>query len=261
VRPAEGIEAFWAAPAGRFVSGESWAYYCADTRFFGQIYWGVPSVGDVERLAQAWVAERRFQHVSLVDARQLEAVGHDAFAAQARAVAENLKVMRGKLERQAIVRPSGVTGATVSGFYSLLRPDYPVEVFEDLEGALAWLERPELLPAIVALGEQLRGEDAMVRLLQQHLRGTLQSATLPAAAQSLGVSERTLQRRLRDAGTTFQDELQAARVREAERLLADPERKLTAIAAEVGCASLQHFSGLFRRLKGMSPTEWRSRRR
>ncbi len=33
--------------------------------------------------------------------------------------------------------------------------------------------------------------------------------------------------------------------------------KLTAVAVEVGCASLQHFSSLFRKLVGESPSTWR----
>jgi transcriptional regulator GlxA family with amidase domain len=73
------------------------------------------------------------------------------------------------------------------------------------------------------------------------------------------VSQRTLQRRLCAAGTTFKDELLRARVRAAQTLMLTSEDNLTAIALEVGCASLQHYSALFRRLIGVSPSAWRKR--
>jgi AraC-like DNA-binding protein len=261
MRPANDIDAFRAAPDGTFVTGESWLYYCVDARFFGQIYWGCPAAPDIQRLTQIWDVEQRSEgHVSLVDARQLLAVAQDAFALLARNVSDGQVALRGRLQRQAIVRPQGLVGALATGFYGMLQPAYEVQVFDHVEGALAWLGRPELAPVVLLLGEHPLGEGAMVRALRQHLGGSLR-ATLPSAARGLGVSERTLQRRLREAGTTFQQEMQKARVREAERLLLDPERKLTAIAAEVGCGSLQHFSSLFRRLTGLSPTEWRARRK
>jgi AraC-like DNA-binding protein len=264
VRPAQGIDAFLAAPAGRFVSGNNWIYYCVDGRFFGQIYWGSPQASDIERLVALWQVERRPttpRHASLVDARRLQTVASDAFAVVARSVGDGQAALAGKVSRQALLRPSGMTGALVSGFYEQIRPRYPVQVFDDLDAALAWLGRPELAPVVSDLAERSHGEDAMVRALRQHLAGALRHATLPAAARALGVSERTLQRRLREAGTSFQDELQSARVRAAEELLLDPELKLTAIAADVGCASLQHFSGLFRRRTGVTPSQWRARRR
>ena len=44
-------------------------------------------------------------------------------------------------------------------------------------------------------------------------------------------------------------------------LLLESDAKLTSVAVEVGCASLQHFSSLFRKLTGESPSAWRARHR
>jgi AraC-like DNA-binding protein len=264
VRPADGIDAFMRAPEGTYVTGRNWLYYCADAGFYGQIYWGTPEPTDIEKLLAVWVVERRAgaaSYVSLVDARQLQAATSDAFAMVASDVASGQKELGIKLQRQALVRPQGVIGAVVTGFYGTFEHAYPVEVFDDLDAALAWLGRPEMAPAVTQLAERAVAEDAMVRALRLHLAGALRQATLPSAARALAVSERTLQRRLREAGTTFQDELTAARVRAAEELLLDADRKLTAIAVEVGCATLQHFSALFRRATGVSPSAWRARRR
>jgi AraC-like DNA-binding protein len=134
-------------------------------------------------------------------------------------------------------------------------------VYERADAALEWLGRPELGDELRRLADDAKREDPLVRALREHLAATLGDAALPKAARALGVSERTLQRRLQEAGTAFQTELQRARVHAAETLLADPEMKLTAIALEVGCASLQHFSTLFQRVNGVSPRQWRERRR
>jgi hypothetical protein len=61
--------------------------------------------------------------------------------------------------------------------------------------------------------------------------------------------------------TTFQRELDAARVRVAMRILVERDAPLTEIAYDVGCASPQHFSTLFRRVIGTSPSAWRGRQR
>jgi AraC-like DNA-binding protein len=43
-------------------------------------------------------------------------------------------------------------------------------------------------------------------------------------------------------------------------LLASTQLKISAIAAEVGCQSAQHFSALFRRARGMTPQQFRAAR-
>ena len=79
------------------------------------------------------------------------------------------------------------------------------------------------------------------------------------AAKALGTSERTLQRKLAEAKTTFQGEMAEARVRAAERMLLDRDAPLTSIALETGCASLQHFNAMFRKRRGVTPGLWRRR--
>jgi transcriptional regulator GlxA family with amidase domain len=68
-----------------------------------------------------------------------------------------------------------------------------------------------------------------------------------------------MQRALAAAGTSFQRELGLFRVEYAKSLLTVSDASLTEIALEVGCSSLQHFSGLFRRFTGESPSAWRDR--
>ena len=78
-------------------------------------------------------------------------------------------------------------------------------------------------------------------------------------AGSLGMSERTLQDHLRRAGTSFRRESNEALVRAARELLENSDASLTEIAIDVGCASLQHFSTVFRKVAGVTPSEYRRR--
>ena len=80
-------------------------------------------------------------------------------------------------------------------------------------------------------------------------------------ARRLGLSERSLQRRLQELGTTFHQELVALRLAEARRRMLDSDAPLTRIALEVGFASIQQFSTQFREATGEPPSQWRSRRR
>jgi AraC-like DNA-binding protein len=263
MRPADGVDAFFAAPAGTFMSGRNWLYLCTDERLFGQIYWGRPEAEDVELLTALWQAELRSEtapHVSYVDASGLSGMDPGWFELMHAELERNRAALSQKITRQALVRPAGLPGALVAGFYEVLKPSYEVQVFTGAAEALGWLERSELYDELLALAQRTRGDEPLLAQLRRHLADTLVGATLARAARDAGLSERTLQRRLRDAGTSFQTELQTARVNAAKTLMTETDAKLTAIALEVGCASLQHFTGLFRQLTGVAPSDWRARR-
>jgi AraC-like DNA-binding protein len=263
VRPAESIDAFFTAPAGTFLSGRTWLYFCTDEKLFGQVHWGVPEVHDMARLLALWQVELLPEtppHASFVDASALGGMRKEWFELMDAELARNLAPLAKKLERQAVVRPSGMVGAMVAGFFSVLPIPYPARVFETTGEALAWLGRPELAAELARLSDGARQEEPLLRGLREHLAGDVVHANLGHAAHALGVSERTLQRRLQEAGTAFQTELQRARVLAAEQLLDGSDLKLTAIALQVGFNSLQHFSTLFERVNGMSPRQWRARK-
>ncbi len=263
MRPADGVDAFFAAPEGTFVSGRSWVYACTGARLFAQIYRGIPEAADVEPLLALWQVELRAEtppHASYVDASLLTGMDPGWFELMRSELERNRAALAAKIERQALVRPPGVAGALVAGFYEVLTPSYPVQVFESAADALGWLGHAEARDEILALVQPRDRSEPLVEQLRRYLAGALVGATLADAAREAGLSPRTLQRRLRDAGTSFQTELQTARIDAAKALMSSSEAKLTAIALEVGCSSLQHFSGLFRQLTGVAPSEWRALR-
>src|SRR5205814_5255916 len=115
-------------------------------------------------------------------------------------------------------------GASVAGmFYDLVNTGrFRGGLFTDRAEALRWLDNPDGASAGAALETllaQLRGSGPILRGLSEWLAAHLDDAQLASAARALGQSERSLQRRLGEAGTRFRAEVNRARVRAAEALL------------------------------------------
>jgi AraC-like DNA-binding protein len=93
------------------------------------------------------------------------------------------------------------------------------------------------------------------RALRARLRSALpqRRADAESMARALGVSERTLQRRLEEAGQTFSAVLEAFRHEEALRLLDDRRLSLAEIAARLGFSEQSSFNRAFKRWAGRSP--------
>lgn len=81
---------------------------------------------------------------------------------------------------------------------------------------------------------------------------------LEAVASTLGLSARTLQRRLRDEGSSFQAVLDAVRAQAAKDWLANPRRSVSELAARLGYSEPGALDRAFRRWTGKTPTEWRT---
>ncbi len=78
-------------------------------------------------------------------------------------------------------------------------------------------------------------------------------------ADLLGITERTLLRRLADEGTTFQDVLERLRESLAFDYLRRPELTSEEVAFLLGFSSNSSFSRAFMRWTGERPSEWRER--
>ena len=76
-------------------------------------------------------------------------------------------------------------------------------------------------------------------------------------ARSLQMSERTLQRRLRESGTTFKSILNEVRVDLANSYIRDSKLSLTEISFMLGFAEMSTFSHAFKRWTGQSPSAFR----
>ncbi len=76
-------------------------------------------------------------------------------------------------------------------------------------------------------------------------------------ADSLHVSSRTLQRKLKSDGTSFVDLLQNTRLELARSYLRDPNRSVVEIAYLLGFSEPSTFSRAFKRWTGLAPAEYR----
>ena len=77
------------------------------------------------------------------------------------------------------------------------------------------------------------------------------------AADIAGTSVRTLQRRLGALGMSYSHLVQQVRFDAATEALADPSQRVMDIARAVGYVDQAHFTRAFKRIAGISPTEYR----
>ncbi len=82
---------------------------------------------------------------------------------------------------------------------------------------------------------------------------------MQAVARELGVSRRTLQRRIAEEGATFRQLLAEARQELARTYLREPSIEISQLAHLVGYEDPSSFYRAFRSWEGTTPARWRSR--
>ena len=118
----------------------------------------------------------------------------------------------------------------------------------------------QLVPGLEA---RLAATRSLVGDVRIAIARTISAGTRPsieAIAQRLDTSPRTLQRRLGDAHTTFQDQLDDVRRVAARRLLAHTELPAIDIAFLLGFAEPNSFARAFRTWERTTPLRWRAAR-
>jgi AraC-like DNA-binding protein len=80
--------------------------------------------------------------------------------------------------------------------------------------------------------------------------------TIEHAAGRLGISVRTLQRRIRERGQSFSHLVETIRWKRAQHLLSRPGAHMTDVAKALGYADPSSFSRAFRRWTGISPRDY-----
>ena len=78
------------------------------------------------------------------------------------------------------------------------------------------------------------------------------------AAHLGDMSVRSLQRHLADEGSSYREVVQHAKFEAARELLKQPGLTITDIASETGFANPPHFTRFFRRIAGVSPSDYRT---
>lgn len=81
--------------------------------------------------------------------------------------------------------------------------------------------------------------------------------SIEESALQLGVSKRTLQRRLKDSDTDYRQLVESVRIKEGAYLLTSGTLSIAKIAQQIGFADASSFSRAFKRLEEMTPGEYR----
>lgn len=123
-------------------------------------------------------------------------------------------------------------------------------------------------PALAALLEQhadrllarLPQQPVIVEQVRKALARTLRESgpDIERISEQLCCSSRTLQRRLREAGTSFRDELNLVRYELAQSYLKDPRLQIVDIALLLGYSEHSAFTRAFKEWSGKSPQEIRA---
>lgn len=101
------------------------------------------------------------------------------------------------------------------------------------------------------------GAATLTERVKQLLCDAGYSLTAKGVAQKLGMSGRTLRRRLAVEGLSFRDLKGEALIAEAGRRLEAGQPSIAVIAQDLGFADTAHFSRAFKRRVGVSPSEYR----
>lgn len=104
-------------------------------------------------------------------------------------------------------------------------------------------------------GRKSEASEQVRRQLLLHYSDTLPA--IPLVAMELGMSARTLQRKLAQENTTYQQLLGEVKMNLARQLLRTSDRSIAEIAYSLGYAEAASFRLAFRKYAGMKPLEFR----
>jgi AraC-like DNA-binding protein len=226
---------------------------------FGIIAWGRPGIEQARKIVASRAPELvdPGPHPVILDYRLVEVVDIEAFRVLGEWLGTHRDVLAKVTSKVALVQPTEpYAAATVGGFYNVIKSPYDSQLCTTLEEAEAWLGVPTVAPVTEIHEASAAGRSTTTLLVSVLERQP--SLGVDDAAKALGLTGRTLQRRLQAEGTTFLGESRKATVRRAKHLLATTDDKVADIAHAVGCASAQHFTELFRAETGVPPAAWRA---
>ena len=261
------MEAFLRNPIGRWVADDTVVCWMLDRRLYGMALLGIPGDAGIRRVLSMYgrlsgqTADEPCDVVT--DLRGLHAVAPSAFGALVDGAARSRKSPR--IHRLAVVRPrSTLLAALAAGYLADVGTTGSHRLFAAPLDALAWLgvrAAGDIAAAMDALLRHAAGVTPLIDATRAAIRARLRVPSPPAIAAALGFAEPELGRALRAQGTSLAREINAVRVLEIKRRLLMGDEPLSAVAMDVGCASLQHMTIVFRRAEEMSPSEWRQRQR
>lgn len=123
--------------------------------------------------------------------------------------------------------------------------------------------RPNAISAPPLADEDPPSNYEIVGLLRMLLPSYLDEGApaLADMAEMAGLSPRSFQRKLSQAGFSYSDLVDAARLENASKLLRDTDSRIVEIALSSGYTDHAHFTRAFRRMAGVTPRQFREQSR
>lgn len=256
---------FLRAPVGRFTLTRSSLVWCSSASLCGAFFWGRPGEAETREIVRIFA---QYEHAMatpfdvILDVREVEIVDPGSLAVLFAWVVQHRAELRQRIGMQASVIRAGPVGFLFAGLLPALQQTHRFRAFTDPDEAFrviagdAGLEVALEVEAIAARARALPRELQLIRALLAARVDT----TLDQAATQLGVSARSLQRILTRQGTTFHEEVVAARLALAQKILLTSDEKLAGVGARVGISE-RALTLLFRAQTGLTPAEWRKQQR
>lgn len=250
------------APWGRYATTGSSIVWCASRGLSGAYVWGHPDAEETRAIVRLFDEYPRVMDPTfdmILDTRAVETVDREALEVLTGWMWSHRAVLLERARITSVIRqePTGFLLAgllpTIANNRSFRVTTEPATAFRDVLGEAGAALAEELEEIALRLRGVPRELQAVRALLGHRL-----DATIDDAAQAAGTSARSLQRLLSRSGTSFHDELVAARFTTARELLLSTDLKIAAIATRLGISE-RAVTLLFRAKTGLTPVEWRNR--
>lgn len=261
MREAESPEAYLASPLGKYYVGPCYLHI-TEAPACATFVWGTPEVEAVPLFTKVVNVELTADlppHVAFVDFSQLVALTRPVFEEGTRYLAGAQDPSRERVLKRAMVFGKGLSGTLAAGIYPVIGNDLPYQGFTDPFAAAAWLGIPaESVECWISLRDSIMRRSEIIRELRARFHAQGAPASAESIARSFGMSARTMQRKLKEAGSSFQLELDRYRLALAMEQLSVSATKVATIAHGLGFRTANHFSVWFRKQAGASPAQFRA---
>jgi hypothetical protein len=221
-------DVFVGSPVGRFAVGPAYLVWCEAPDLMGVILWGEiddSSIRELMVLRHVFDRSRLAQRVRvLVDCSGVTKACADALVGVTGFARDRSGRVAERLERLAVIAPHGLAGILVAGVFPAAGIGHSLDVSDDLDRALAWVEHPYAAVAHAAAAraaDAVRGTSTFLLRLRALLAGNqLAKPSASQIARALGMSTRTLYRELHRFNAKLADEIRRAREPTLEDLAA-----------------------------------------
>ena len=107
----------------------------------------------------------------------------------------------------------------------------------------------------LSIPDKLHGTENLKPLIRPYLREG--APKIEVLAEIMGVSPRSLQRKLKQSGSSYSELIETTRFEMAAEMLKDPDIPLIDIAMMFGYENQANFGRSFRRVAGIGPGKYR----